>query len=60
MAKVDPSNPNQVTEQGHAEEPQADIQKRAAEANQNRDGGDSPAPSLDPIADQPLPGQKKA
>ncbi len=52
MAQVDPKDPNQVTREGHAEEPQSDIQKRMDEAPKR---GDATPPSLDPIADQDQP-----
>ena len=49
MAKVDPNNPTQVTEQGHAEEPQSDIQRRVEDAEEKNPGSGAQSVNLDPV-----------
>ncbi len=49
VAKVDPNNPKQVTQEGHAEEPQSDIQRRVHEAEDARPGSGAMDTNLDPV-----------
>ena len=49
MAKVNPNDPNQVTEEGHAEEPQSDIQRRVHEAEREHPGTGAMETNLDPV-----------
>ena len=49
MAEVNPNDPNQVSREGHAEEPQADIQRRVENAEQKNPGTGAMTTNLDPV-----------
>ncbi len=57
MAEVNPNDPNQVTREGHAEEPQADIQKRVHEAERKNPGSGAQDVNLDPVKKPEAPKQ---